>query len=173
MLLLKVKSTCYVCDISKSCKKIYLYSYIYEAIFYEWQNACEFKDILWRWEISMHVFSKEQPCTRKKMVFSSIKHNIGEKCLLKKWCQSNNTITYCTIVPCTCIQSWTIHRTMTYYNLSMYMYLSIAPRWYLWSLHLFLTSIENNKYVAVKTMSTLYEGQVAMIIQSKRKYLYW
>lgn len=62
------------------------------------------------------------------------------------------------------------------YNLSVY--LSIAPQWYLW-LQIFLTSIENNKCMLLQNnvfvcTCTLYEGQIAMIDQSKRKYLtYW
>lgn len=72
---------------------------------------------------------KRATCTQDEMVFSSIKHDMTEKCLPKKWCRSNNNAihvsTYCTIVPCNCLLSWTIHWTMTYYNLSMY--LSIAP----------------------------------------------
>lgn len=97
---------------------------------------------------------KRATCTQEKMVFSSIKHDMTEKCLPKKWCRSNNNAihvsTYCTIVPCNCLLSWTIHWTMTYYNLSMY--LSIAPRWNL-RLQIFLTSIENNNYFAINTMS--------------------
>lgn len=126
----------------------------FKAICYEWQYACELKEILWHREIRMHEFLKEQPCTQEKMVFSSIKHDMTEKCLPKKWCRSNNNAlhvsTYCTIVPCNCLLSWTIHWTMTYYNLSMY--LSIAPRWNL-RLQIFLTSIENNNYFAINTMS--------------------
>lgn len=126
----------------------------FKAICYEWQYACELKEILWHWEIRMHEVLKEQPCTQDEMVFSSIKHDMTEKCLPKKWCQSNNNAihvsTYCTIVPCNCLLSWTIHWTMTYYNLSMY--LSIAPRWNL-RLQIFLTSIENNNYFAINTMS--------------------
>lgn len=126
----------------------------FKAICYEWQYACELKEILWHWEIRMHEFLKEQPCTQDKMVFSSIKHDMTEKCLPKKWCRSNNNAihvsTYCTIVPCNCLLSWTIHWTMTYYHLSMY--LSIAPRWNL-RLQIFLTSIENNNYFAINTMS--------------------
>lgn len=126
----------------------------FKAICYEWQYACELKEILWHWEIRMHEFLKEQPCTQDEMVFSSIKHDMTEKCLPKKWCRSNNNAihvsTYCTIVPCNCLLSWTIHWTMTYYNLSMY--LSIAPRWNL-RLQIFLTSIENNNYFAINTMS--------------------
>lgn len=126
----------------------------FKAICYEWQYACELKEILWHWEKRMHESLKEQPCTQDKMVFSSIKHDMTEKCLPKKWCRSNNNAihvsTYCTIVPCNCLLSWTIHWTMTYYNLSMY--LSIAPRWNL-RLQIFLTSIENNNYFAINTMS--------------------
>lgn len=126
----------------------------FKAICYEWQYACELKEILWHWEIRMHEILKEQPCTQDEMVFSSIKHDMTEKCLPKKWCRSNNNAihvsTYCTIVPCNCLLSWTIHWTMTYYNLSMY--LSIAPRWNL-RLQIFLTSIENNNYFAINTMS--------------------
>lgn len=126
----------------------------FKAICYEWQYACELKEILWHWEIRKHEFLKEQPCTQDEMVFSSIKHDMTEKCLPEKWCRSNNNAihvsTYCTIVPCNCLLSWTIHWTMTYYNLSMY--LSIAPRWNL-RLQIFLTSIENNNYFAINTMS--------------------
>lgn len=42
------------------------------------------KEILWHWEINMHEFLKEQPCTQDEMVFSSIKHDMTEKCLPEK-----------------------------------------------------------------------------------------
>lgn len=33
---------------------------------------------------------KRATCTQDEMVFSSIKHDMTEKCLPKKWCRSNN-----------------------------------------------------------------------------------
>lgn len=125
----------------------------FKAICYEWQYACELKEILWHWEIRKHEFLKEQPVLKMKWC-SVASSTTWQKCLPKKWCRSNNNAihvsTYCTIVPCNCLLSWTIHWTMTYYNLSMY--LSIAPRWNL-RLQIFLTSIENNNYFAINTMS--------------------
>lgn len=38
----------------------------FKAICYEWQYACELKEILWHWEIRMHVFLKEQPVLKMK-----------------------------------------------------------------------------------------------------------
>lgn len=38
----------------------------FKAICYEWQYACELKEILWHWEIRMHEFLKEQPVLKMK-----------------------------------------------------------------------------------------------------------
>lgn len=38
----------------------------FKAICYEWQYACELKEILWHWEIRMHEVLKEQPVLKMK-----------------------------------------------------------------------------------------------------------
>lgn len=125
----------------------------FKAICYEWQYACELKEILWHWEIRMHEFLKEQPVL--KMKWCSVASSTTWQ---RNVCQRNDveaTIMLYMYLHIALLSPVIVYfpgpsTGLTYYNLSMY--LSIAPRWNL-RLQIFLTSIENNNYFAINTMS--------------------